>query len=58
MNKNSKLLKSFTAYCTKNKDERFWQALRNWSGATKIYYSDSGMHIDGDDTFFWEDKDK
>lgn len=31
-NKNSKLLKSFVKYCQKNPDERFWQALRNWSG--------------------------
>lgn len=36
MNKNKKLLESFSAYCKQNSDQRFWQALRNWSGAGAI----------------------
>lgn len=31
MNKNEEQLKSFTEYCNENLNERFWQALRNWS---------------------------
>jgi len=31
-NKNKKLLRSFTEYCEKHPEMRFWQALRNWSG--------------------------
>ena len=30
--KSSKLLNSFTKYCEKNPDLRFWQALVNWCG--------------------------
>lgn len=30
--KNKKLLNSFVDYCLKHPNERFWQALRNWSG--------------------------
>lgn len=30
--KNAKLLKDFTRYCDKHPNERFYQALRNWSG--------------------------
>lgn len=29
--KNSKQLVSFTNYCFKHPEERFWQALRNWN---------------------------
>jgi hypothetical protein len=32
-------LKSFIKYCEKNSNERFWQALRNWSGNDFIYIS-------------------
>ena len=37
--KNIKQLKSFTAYCLSHKDERFWQALRNWSKSNYILKS-------------------
>jgi hypothetical protein len=30
--KNSKVLESFVNYCEAHPEERFWQALRNWSG--------------------------
>lgn len=29
--KSEKLLKEFTEYCEKNKELRFWQALRRWN---------------------------
>lgn len=31
MTRNSEALASFTQYCEDNPDQRFWQALRNWS---------------------------
>lgn len=34
--KNQKLLESFSAYCKKYPELRFWQAIRNWSGAKFI----------------------
>lgn len=30
--KNWDDVKSFLAYCVEHPEERFWQALRNWSG--------------------------
>jgi hypothetical protein len=30
-NKNSQALNDFVRYCKAHPDERFWQALRNWS---------------------------
>ncbi len=32
MTRNSAALASFVAYCEANPEQRFWQALRNWSG--------------------------
>jgi hypothetical protein len=34
--RNSVVLASFVRYCQEHPDERFWQALRNWSGYTLI----------------------
>lgn len=31
-NRNSDTLESFVKYCIDHPDQRFWQALRNWSG--------------------------
>lgn len=47
---NSKALKSFTDYCRANPSQRFWQALRNWSGFAFI----KGVYADGTehDTFY------
>ncbi len=59
MNKNRKLLMSFVNYCAKHPEERFWQALRNWSGFLFIYalepYAGRNRMID---TFYFEGKDK
>lgn len=38
-NKNKKTLESFNLYCKQNPEERFWQALRNWSKYMFIYGS-------------------
>lgn len=35
----SKELKSFIAYYKAHPEQRFWQALRNWSGYAYIYGS-------------------
>lgn len=64
MTRNSKVLEDFTRYCIEHPEERFWQALRNWSGAAGIFFADgeycellSDRTGDGlDDTFYWENK--
>lgn len=40
-NKNKEQLDSFTKYCELYPEQRFWQALRNWSGVYAIYKSNS-----------------
>lgn len=35
--KNAETLRSFVKYCILHPEQRFWQALKNWSGAPKIY---------------------
>jgi hypothetical protein len=54
-NANNKLLQSFTEYCHEHPEERFWQALRNWSEMAYIF---AGKETDADleDTFYWENK--
>lgn len=61
MTRNQKLLEEFTAYCQANPEQRFWQALRNWSGADSIWWFDpaeDGDHGEGCDTFYWEGKNE
>lgn len=63
---NKDLLKDFVKYCEDNPEQRFWQALRNWSGqpfiltAQKIDHGDFGQDgfIGIEDTFYWENKNK
>lgn len=52
MNKNEKLLESFTAYCKANPELRFWQALRNWSGNNFIGVASNHNAKDYTDTFY------
>jgi hypothetical protein len=47
--KSRKLLLSFFAYCVAHPQERFWQALRNWSGVHSVLVTD-GNHVV--DTFY------
>lgn len=57
MNKNAETLADFTQYCQENPELRFWQALRNWSGAGFVYLTDELVR-DGtaEDTFYREGK--
>lgn len=56
--RNSAVLESFTEYCRSYPEQRFWQALRNWSGQGAILSCSmhdltklpKGFH----DTFQWE----
>lgn len=64
--RNSEVLASFVEYCRAHPTERFWQALRNWSGRSFILASSPNNSLlpttlaqgDVDDTFYWEWKDK
>jgi hypothetical protein len=50
----------FGRYIASHPEERFWQALRNWSGYGFIFVSNN-MTDDSvglSDTFYWEGKDK
>ena len=55
---SKKLLDDFAAYCEDHPSERFWQAIRNWSGYNFILVSKIN---DGDfetqDTFYWKTRD-
>ena len=61
--KAKKLLESFTAYCKKYPEQRFWQALCNWSGSHSIQSVKSTGKVFTSkrafihrDTFYWENK--
>jgi hypothetical protein len=58
MSKNKTALDDFVEYCEKHPEERFWQALRNWSGAGFILACKE-LPPEGyeyDDTFYREAK--
>jgi hypothetical protein len=55
MNRNSEVLADFVKYCQEHPDERFWQAIRNWSGYFKVVVGPTTMD-EGLDTFYWEGK--
>ena len=59
--KNKKTLDSFIKYCKRNPEQRFWQALRNWSGYAFIFgqrgcTSYEYVHGEYEDTFYKEGK--
>jgi predicted RNA-binding protein with PUA-like domain len=54
---SKELLDDFTEYCRARPSERFWQALRNWSGRNFIMACDIKHGIPGDDTFYWKSRD-
>lgn len=59
MSKNARLLGDFVRYCAEHPEQRFWQALRNWSGYSFIYGSDIAPFDSPDgytDTFFRNDQ--
>lgn len=48
------VIKDFIDYTKKHPDERFWQALRNWSGFAFI---GAGSSLDNlEDTFYFENR--
>ncbi len=52
---NKELLLSFTEYCFKNPEQRFWQALRNWSEYNYILgAADIEDTLTFEDTFYKE----
>lgn len=51
--KNTKQLESFTKYCNEHPQERFWQALRNWSNVGYVATSTNGSLWH--DTFYDEE---
>ena len=55
--RNEDVLADFVKYCEDNPTQRFWQALRNWSGHRFIWAYDDKDDL-GSDTFCWEGRDK
>jgi hypothetical protein len=57
--KNGKMLTEFSKYCAEHEDERFWQALRNWSKNNYIltatgFHFNEGEWLGIKDTFYEE----
>lgn len=61
-NKNTEVLADFLNYCNQHPEQRFWQALRNWSGFQYLYkaeyHAPHYLDVTYTDTFYWEGKDK
>jgi hypothetical protein len=58
--RSAETLMDFYEYCRTHPTERFWQALRNWAGAGGwlVFTNDWGTAKSGNDTFYWEGKNK
>jgi len=52
--RNSKELADFVKFCEAHPEQRFWQALRNWTGYGFIVATNEGIHHRDLDTFYWE----
>lgn len=56
--KSKNKLEGFVKYCQENPEQRFWQALRNWSNYCFIYGSNTPPYKvlakDLEDTFYIE----
>lgn len=56
--KSADLLADFIDYCHDHPSERFWQALRNWSGQAFILAGNSpDAKRWANDTFYWDARD-
>jgi hypothetical protein len=63
-NQNQRTLNSFVTYCSMHPEQRFWQALRNWSGFSFVIGIEPGrgslmydmLKIGGEDTYHREGK--
>lgn len=56
-------LDEFVKYCQEHPEERFWQALRNWSKAGSVLWwdqpsFDTSNLTKAQDTFYWEGKNQ
>lgn len=64
MSKNEVVLEAFFEYCVKHPEQRFWQAMRNFTGAKFILFADDidvadpTKFVGCKDTFFFEHKNK
>ena len=55
--RNSRALNDFITYCYAHPQERFWQALRNWSDYNFIVgHMSHDEWTDGEDTYYKEGK--
>ncbi|MDE2098750.1 MAG: Lar family restriction alleviation protein [Patescibacteria group bacterium] len=53
--KSATVLVRFTRYCQEHPEQRFWQALRNWSGWGFIVATNKPpVDISYHDTFYWK----
>jgi hypothetical protein len=55
MSKSKELLQDFSAYCEQHPEERFWQALRNWSGVSFVHVTERSGDMPKD-TYYFEGK--
>lgn len=55
--KSTETIVSFLEYCMDHPEERFWQALRNWSGYNCILVAES-RQLNTTDTFYWEGRNE
>lgn len=53
MKRNEAILKQFIAYCKANPEQRFWQAIRNFSGFPFVMYKNE-LEGKAVDTFYFE----
>ena len=52
--RNLPTLLDFVRYCTAHPEERFWQAIRNWSGYHLVKVADMALDSNYLDTFYFE----
>ena len=52
--RNSKLVAEFVKYCKENPEQRFWQAVRNFTEHGYVYAGPCPANLK--DTFYWEGK--
>lgn len=60
-NKNMDTLGDFLEFCLQNPEQRFWQALKNFTGVDKICVEKYNKELNDsiyEDTFYWKDKNK
>lgn len=55
--KNTKMATEFAKFCDDHPEQRFWQALRNWSGWAAVYVAKNDDHPKPMDTYYWNRKD-